>query len=123
MKSESTVNPFLIRLFGGCAECAVQCIKELVHVCTLNSHLPFPRMLWTHHTSATPTGPAPTARTQGFSPGLSAHRLWVSELAAVLDGVLVSSFLPFSVSQEEIQSAFNLLKILEASHMIGHGKL
>lgn len=89
----------LMKLFGCCGKMPYSAHKG-------NSpcgRLPFPCMLFLHHTSThyTSAGPAPRAQAQGF-PDLLTPRLWVAELAAVLVGVTVSSLLAFSVGEEQI---------------------
>lgn len=84
-------NPSLT-YFVAEVECAMKCIETVLHVCTLNSHLP---TLLLHavdtphlHTSA---GPAPVVWSIGLLfLVLSVHRLWIAELAAILGGITLS---------------------------------
>lgn len=81
------------------AERPIQRIKEILHAVAS----PFPACFG--HTT-----PPPTILLQvqllelkrRVSADLVTSRLWVAELAAVLVGVTVSSFLPFSVGEEQI---------------------
>lgn len=101
----------------------MKCIETILHMCTLNSHLPTLLLYAVNiphlHTSA---GPAPVVWSIGLLfLVLSVHRLWIAELAAILGGVTLSFFLPFlwgssRMGKKKIQSAFTFLKILEPSY-------